>query len=85
MTHEAIYEINENLHLIKITCYTVSQLVYQSHHVCCHRKAQAQALDALHIYVLGMCNIYRYTDNIDTKITIVIAIVDFIYRYFYAC
>ena len=34
---------------------------------------------------LGMCDIYRYTDNIDRKITIVIAIVDFIYRYFYAC
>ena len=36
-------------------------------------------------YHVGMCDIYRYTDNIDTKITIVIAIVDFIYRYFYAC
>ena len=34
---------------------------------------------------VGMCDIYQYTDNIDTKITIVIAIVDFIYRYFYAC
>ena len=27
----------------------------------------------------------RYIDNIDIKVTIVIAIVDFIYRYFYMC